>query len=77
MNTDPTIEELAENLKKLSPSEKSQLRSLLGEKWFIDLSEDERTIIQSLLEKSKKQLEQGKGIPAENILEESRKKYGL
>jgi hypothetical protein len=77
MDTNLTVEELAENLKKLSASEKLQLRSLLGEKWFIDLSEGERTTIEALLKKSREQLSQGKGIPAENILEESRKKYGL
>jgi len=77
MSIDQSVKELAENFRRLSPSERVELRSMLGEEWFLSRSEDERLTIHSLLRKSKDQLISGEGRPAENILRESKKKYGL
>ncbi len=77
MSLEHSVKELAENFRRLSPSERVELRSLLGEEWFSSRSEEERLTINSLLEKSKRQFIKGEGKSAENIFQESRKKYGL
>ena len=77
MSIEQSVKELAENFKRLSATEKEELRIMLGEEWFSSRSEEERLTIHSLLRKSKDQLKRGEGRPAENILHESREKYGL
>lgn len=72
-----SIEEMAENFKNLTPSEKLKLRSLLGNEWFVTSSDEEREIIKSLIEKSEDQHKKGDTKTVENIFNESRKKYGL
>jgi len=71
MSLEQSVKELAENFKKLTTSEKEELRSILGQEWFLVQSEDERLKINSLLKKSKDQLKRGKGKSAEKILHES------
>lgn len=77
MAVDIQIEELAERLKKLTPSERVQLKVLVGEEWFEASEEKERKTINKLLEKSKKQFEHGEAEDYRNIINESKKKYGL
>lgn len=77
MHQNISLEEMAENFRNLTPSEKMKLRSLLGDEWFVTSSDEEREIINSLIEKSADQHRKGETKSFENILQESRKKYGL
>lgn len=77
MHQNISIEEMAENFRNLTPSEKMKLRSLLGDEWFVTSSDEEREIINSLIEKSVDQHRKGETKSFENILQESRKKYGV
>ncbi len=70
-----SIEELAETLKKLTPEEQQKLKSLLGEEWF-STNFISRTI-QELLNKSIKEHENSESQNYENILKDSKEKYGL
>ncbi|MEP6260320.1 MAG: hypothetical protein ABJ092_01990 [Gillisia sp.] len=77
MHQNISLEEMAENFRNLTPSEKMKLRSLLGDEWFVTSSDKEREIINSLIEKSVDQHRKGETKSFDNILQESRKKYGL
>jgi hypothetical protein len=76
LNLNISIEQLAETFRKLSKSDRVRLKALLGEEWF-DFKSDETKTIQELLKISQKQHLEGKSRHFENIIEESRKKYGL
>jgi hypothetical protein len=77
LNLNISIEQLAESFKKLSYSDRARLKTLLGEEWFEFKSDEETKTIQELLKISQKQHLEGKSRHFENIIEESRKKYGL
>ena len=55
MHQNISLEDMAENFRNLTPSEKMKLRSLLGDEWFVTSSDEEREIINSLIEKSVEQ----------------------
>ena len=72
-----SIEQLAETFKKLSTADRVRLKILLGEEWFEFESAEETKTIQELLKISQKQHLEGKSRHFENIINDSKKKYGL
>ena len=77
MASNISIEELAASFKKLNPSEKNKLKDLIGEKWFEAAREEELDLIRQLLDKSNEQIRRGEYKSSENILNESKKNYGM
>ncbi len=77
MDSKINVEELAENFKVLSIEDRAKLKAILGEEWFVTTSEEEQLLIKSLIEKSVDQHKKGETKSYENILQESRKKYGM
>lgn len=69
------IEQLAKALKKLSDSERVKLKSLVGEEWFV--KEESVRLVQDLVKKSRKEHEEGNSHNYEDIIADSKKKYGL
>lgn len=70
-----SIEQLAETLNSLSVSEKKELKSLLDDQWF-ETREVNHTISE-ILSKSTDQHRQGKTRSSEDVIRESKEKYGL
>lgn len=70
-----SIEQLAETLNGLSVSEREELKPLLDSQWYE--TEDMNFIINGLLDKSSEQYRQGKFRSSEEIIRESKDKYGL
>ena len=70
-----SLEQLAETLNKLSVSEREQLRDLLDHQW--NETAEDNYAINELLSKSIEEHRQGKVRASENIINESKKKYGL
>ena len=77
MDSKINVEELAENFKVLSIEDRAKLKAILGEEWFVTTSEEEQLLIKSLIEKNVNQHKKGETKSYENILQESRKKYGM
>ncbi|MHA6279832.1 hypothetical protein ACXYMT_06590 [Salinimicrobium sp. CAU 1759] len=70
-----SLEQLAESLNNLSVSERKKIKSLLNNQWFE--KEDVNEKILELLKKSSEQHRKGETRPSEDILRESKEKYGL
>ena len=70
-----SIEQLAESLNGLSASERNRLKSLLHNHWF--QTEEVNETIFKLLEESLEQHKEGEFRPSEDILRDSKEKYGL
>jgi glucosamine 6-phosphate synthetase-like amidotransferase/phosphosugar isomerase protein len=77
LNLNISIEQLAETFRKLSKSDRARLKTLLGEEWFEFKSDEDTKTIHELLKISQKQHQEGKSRHFENIIEDSKKKYGL
>jgi len=77
LNLNISLEQLAETFRKLSKSDRARLKTLLGEEWFEFKSDEETKTIQELLNISQRQHLKGKSCHFENIIEDSKKKYGL
>ncbi len=77
LNLNISIEQLAETFKKLTDADRVRLKILLGEEWFDFETAEESKTIQELLKISQKQHLEGKSRQFENIIEDSKKKYGL
>lgn len=77
LNLEISIEQLAEVFKNLSDADRVRLKILLGEEWFEFENAEETKTIQELLMISQKQHIEGKSRHFENIIEDSKKKYGL
>jgi hypothetical protein len=70
-----SLEQLAETLNSLSGSERETLLTLLDDQWN-EKQKINRTI-KELLDKSSEQHRQGKTRASEDIIRESKEKYGL
>ena len=70
-----SLEQLAETLNSLSGPERDTLLNLLDDQW--NEKQKVNLTIQELLDKSSEQHRQGKTRSSEDIIRESREKYGL
>ncbi len=70
-----SIEQLAETLNSLSGTERDTLISLLDDQW--NETQKMNNTIQDLLGKSSEQHLKGKSRASENVIRDSREKYGL
>lgn len=70
-----SLEQLAETLNSLSSSERDTLISLLDVQW--NETQKMNTTIQELLGKSSEQHLEGKSRVSEDVIRDSREKYGL
>ncbi|MDT0645328.1 hypothetical protein RM545_01385 [Zunongwangia sp. F260] len=70
-----SVEQLAGVLNNLSASERKALKSLLNNEWYE--SEEVNHIVSGLLSKSSEQHLQGTVRASEDVIRESKEKYGL
>lgn len=70
-----SLEQLAETLNSLSVTEREALKRLLDNQW--KETAEVNNIVEELLKKSTEEHRQGKIRSAEDVIRESKEKYGL